>query len=194
MSMSSPTDGLHWTILCPGPSLWKLDAIEVPGPVVAVNLAIEHPTEADYWCVNDGAPTHKRIWEGLSWQECNEFPIVWSLWPEGFVKLGFRVHPTGGGQWFHKKMPFPVRRECYINPTTATAIGRTLMHNPSEVTIYGCDMEGDGYGGKEWWPQSRGEEQWARERRQIHSIVDDFSELMGIEINLVRKELSCGVL
>lgn len=183
------TDGLHWTILCPGPSLWEMDAIDAPGPVVAVNVAIEHPTLADYWCVNDPIRVFKSIIGDMTWEECNEFPIVWSLRQDGWSAKGFRVHPTGGGQWFHRKMPHAYRGACYINITMASALGRVLMHNPSKIDIYGCDMEGFDYGKKkDWLPIYRDEYRWRVERKQIHRIADAFSET---EINF-RKELVSG--
>ena len=176
--MSLPTEGQHWTILCPGPSLWLTETIEVPGPSVAVNYAIKCGVDVDYWCVNDYPKHYESILRNRSWIENEAGPIVWALHgATSWLELGFKVHPTGGGSWFHERMPFPWRKYCYINKTIATALGRVIMHQPSKITVYGCDMVGEA-----------GYDRWDDEREQVFGIIGPFQERLGIEFDFVKLE------
>jgi len=142
----------NWTVLCPGPSLRRVQPEEfyADGPVVAVNNAILAPLPADFWCCLDPPRKFEQIWRKLSILERKNLATVWcrERSAPGWQELHFRVWPFAETEQEFRAQNLPHVRErttTMLNLTMLATISRCIGLGASHVDVFGCDMAGASY-------------------------------------------------
>lgn len=167
----------HWNILARGasaPACAPMDLI--PGPLIAINGAIEHPTiVADYWCGVDDPGKYtdrQKCWPPWKHQPTppqvvtKEKTAGWDAMPGDLVVHRVRDMqldlPWGSKlHWPHWSVNF--------------AIGFAALHGAREIRILGADMIGAGWSlgpVSGVGPDTPGSDnRWERERKDVKNAM-----------------------
>lgn len=181
---------MTWNVLCPGPSLSRLQPSR--GRIsVAVNSAIFSPHAAQFWAVQDDPEHFAAKASDFFKRAHSELPIVWcreemaAKWRE----LGYPVwpHPTWEADF---RKAFPILRPPnppnfeYQGLTSVMAMVRAASCGATTIQLYGCDLEGRGYSfGKDYRkrPNEDWDSRWELERKTMEVFFADM-ERRGIQI------------
>jgi hypothetical protein len=146
------------TILCPGPSLARVTALDHPSWVLlAINDAMNHPlaAHATWWCALDlwtkPLPRHAPM---------GGMVTSWVAIEEGQARLvpypcsRFDQHPKARG----------------TATTLPAALWWCAFLGASEVQLVGCDMAGTANYSGEHNPEGRHAQRWRLERDEIETV------------------------
>lgn len=157
------------TVLCEGASIVEARYVEHAGAVIAVNNAILLPNlRPDYWAVQD---------------DLKRYDGVTTYRPPTVLLAGSFANAPGwwNGPWLSLETEPALidlfqRGVTYSHalPTTVVAALWAVRQGYDPVTLYGCDMQGEGSPLTPWAPympdSTKWDERWARERDLVEHV------------------------